>query len=96
MPNDRGSSELGLTTAPMHGDSPAMEQWREEHVGSPSQASPGQGRRCGDRAAAAKKWQWWCSMRAVLGRWKKRKRAGEGAVEDGGLSPFIGAGGANG
>jgi hypothetical protein len=36
----RGSPELGQTAAPVHGASPAMEQWRKEHVGSPSRASP--------------------------------------------------------
>jgi hypothetical protein len=28
-----GSLELGLTSAPVHGGSPAMEQWRKEHMG---------------------------------------------------------------
>jgi hypothetical protein len=37
----RGSLELGLTAAPLHGGSPTMEQWRMEHVGSPSRPSPG-------------------------------------------------------
>jgi hypothetical protein len=37
----RGSLELGLTAAPVHGGSPAMEQWRKERMGSLSQASPG-------------------------------------------------------
>jgi hypothetical protein len=37
----RGSPKLGLAAAPMHGGSPAMEQWKKEHVGSQSQASPG-------------------------------------------------------
>jgi hypothetical protein len=45
----KGSLVLGLAVAPAHGGSPVMEQWREEHVGSPSRASPGCGRQCGDR-----------------------------------------------
>jgi hypothetical protein len=84
----RGSSELGLTAALVHGGSTMMEQWRKERVGSPSWASPGQGWRCGNRAIAAKKRRWWCSVRAVPGRGKKRKRAGGGAVEDDGTLPF--------
>jgi hypothetical protein len=84
----RGSSELGLTAAPVHGGSPVMEQWRKERVGSPSQASPGRGRWCGDWATATKKRWWWRLVRAVLGRRKKRKREGGSAVEDDGALPF--------
>jgi hypothetical protein len=84
----RGSPELGLTATPMHGGSPALEQWRKERVGSPSRASLGRGRWCGNWAIAAKKRWWWCSVRAVLGPRKKRKRAGQGAVEDDGALPF--------
>jgi hypothetical protein len=78
----------GSPAAPMHGGSPAMEQWRKERMGSPSQASPGRGRWCGNRAMAAKKRQWWCSVWAVLGCGKKRKREGGSAVEDDGALPF--------
>jgi hypothetical protein len=84
----RGSSELGLTAAPVHCGSPVMEQWRKERVGSPSQASPGLGRWCGDWATATKKRWSWRLVRAVLGRRKKRKRAGGSAVEDDGALPF--------
>jgi hypothetical protein len=74
--------------APVHGGSLVMEQWREERVGSPSRASPGHGRRCGNRAMAAKKWRWWRSVRMVLGHGKKRMTPGGFAVEDGGALPF--------
>jgi hypothetical protein len=83
----RGSPELGLTATPVHGGSPTMEQWRKERVGRPSRASPGRGRQCGDRTMSAKKWRWWRSVWSVLGREKKRKRAGGGAVEDDGALP---------
>jgi hypothetical protein len=84
----KGSLVLGLAAAPVHGGSPAMGQWREERMGSLSRASPGHRRWCGDRATAVKKRWCWRSVRAVLGHGKKRKRAGGGAVEDGGALPF--------
>jgi hypothetical protein len=84
----RGSLELSVTAALVHGGSPAMEQWRKERVGSPSRASPGRGRRCGDRATVAKKWGRWRSVWAVHRCGKTRKRAGGGAVEDDGALPF--------
>jgi hypothetical protein len=77
------SPELGLMAALGHGNSPAMVQRRERSTGSPSRASPGRGRRCGDWAMAVKKWRWRCSVRGVLGRGEKRRRMGIGVVEDG-------------
>jgi hypothetical protein len=75
--------ELGLTAAPRHSGSPSMEQLRERSTGSPSQASPGRGWRCGDRAMVVKKRQWRHSVRATLGCGEKRMRTGRGVVEDG-------------
>jgi hypothetical protein len=37
-----------------------------------------------------KKRRWWCSVGPMLERGERRRRAGRGAVEDGGLSLFIG------
>jgi hypothetical protein len=65
-----------------------MEQWRKEHVGSSSRASPGRGWRCGDRVMVAKKWWWWRSVRAVLDRGNNRKIVEGGAVDDDGALPF--------
>jgi hypothetical protein len=57
---DKGSAmtslKQGLTVASGHNSSPAMAQRRERSTGSPSWASPGRRRRCGDRAMAVKKW----------------------------------------
>jgi hypothetical protein len=66
-----------------HCDSPTMAQRRERSTGSPSGASPGRGRWCGDPVMVVKKWQWRHSVRAMLGRGEKTRRMGRGAVEDG-------------
>jgi hypothetical protein len=52
-------------------------------TGSPSQASPGRGRQCGDRATAVKKRWRRRSVRAALGRGEKRRRVGRGATKTG-------------
>jgi hypothetical protein len=91
------ASELGLTAALGHGGSSAMTQRRESSTGSPSQASPGCGRQCGDQATAVKKWRWRHSVRAALGHGEKRKGAGRGAMLDGGaLHLYRGRGGHSG
>jgi hypothetical protein len=80
-----GARPSGLSGARWLTDDGAMESGAR---GRPSRTSPWRGWRCGDRATATKKRRWWCSVRVVLGRGKKRKRAGGGAVEDGGALPF--------
>jgi hypothetical protein len=72
MAGQRGSSELGLAAASVHGGSPAVAQRGEGCMGSPSRASPRRGRWCGDRAAAVKKRRWRRSVWAVLGHRDKR------------------------
>jgi hypothetical protein len=84
----KGSLELGLVAAPRHGSSSVMGQRREGSTGSPSQASPGRGRRCGDRATAVKRQQWCCLVEALLKCGERERRAGRGVVEDGGALPF--------
>jgi hypothetical protein len=82
----KGSLVLDLAAAPMHGGSSAMEQWREERVGSPSRASSGRGRRCGDRATAVVA----LGAGGAWAREEERKRE-EVRWMTTGLSPFIGA-----
>jgi hypothetical protein len=57
-------------------------------MGSPSWASPGRGRQRGGRAMAVKKRWRRRSVQAALGREEKRRRAGRGAVENGGSLPL--------
>jgi hypothetical protein len=71
-----------------HGGSPAVAQWGEGCALSPSQASPGRGRWCGDRATVVKKRWWQYPVRAVLGHGEKRRRVGRGAVDDGRALPL--------
>jgi hypothetical protein len=77
---DRGSvmtsPDLGLMAALGHGGSLAMAQRRENSTGSPSRASLGRGRQCGDRATALKKWRWRCLVQEALGRGENRRGAG--------------------
>jgi hypothetical protein len=51
-------------------------------MGSPSWASPGCRRWCGDRATAVKKRWRKFSVQAALGHSEKRRRMGRGVVED--------------
>jgi hypothetical protein len=88
MAGRRGSPELILAAALRHGGSSAVAQPKEGCTGSPSRASPGHGWRHGDRAMAVKKWRWRRSVRVVLGHGGKRRRAGRGAVENGGPLPL--------
>jgi hypothetical protein len=78
------------------GSSPTTAQRREGGTRSPSRASLGRGRQCGDRETTVKKWWWRHSLRAVLGLGEKRRRAGRGVVENGGSLPYIGAEGEDG
>jgi hypothetical protein len=52
-----GSPELGQAAAMGHGGSQAVAQRKEGCTGSPSRASPGHGRRRGDRATMVKMWR---------------------------------------
>jgi hypothetical protein len=42
---------------PVHGSLPAGAQQREGSMGNSARASPGLGRRCGDRATIGKRWR---------------------------------------
>jgi hypothetical protein len=78
MASRRSSSELGLAAAPGHDGSRVMAQQRERSTWSLSQASPGCGWRCGDRAMVVKKWRWRRSVWAMLGCGEKRREGGGG------------------
>jgi hypothetical protein len=74
-----------------------MAQREEGCTGSPSQASPGRGRKGGGQAMVLKKRRRRRSVRAAPGRGEKRRRAGRGAVEDGEALPlYRGQGGGGG
>jgi hypothetical protein len=93
----KGLSELGLDSAPVHGGSPAVTQRGEGCTGSQSSTSLGHGRSCGDWAMAVNKKWWWRSVQMVLECGEKRRRAGSGALEDGGAFPlYRGRGGGGG
>jgi hypothetical protein len=83
----QSSTELGRAAALGHSGSPEVAQRGEGCTGSPSRASSGRGRQCGGQVTAVKKRQRRCSVRAALGR-EERRRAGRGAVEDGGALPL--------
>jgi hypothetical protein len=80
----KASLVLSLAAAPVLGGSSAMEQWRESAWG----VRFGPHRGTGDGVATGRR-RWWHSVWAVLGYGKKRKRAGGGAVEDGGAIPLL-------
>jgi hypothetical protein len=83
-PAEGGSPELGLAAAPGHGGSLVVAQRGEGCTGSPSRASLGRGWQCGGQVMVVKKWWRRRSVRVVHGHAEKRKRAGRGAVENGG------------
>jgi hypothetical protein len=51
---------------PVHGSSPEGAQQREGSTGNSARASPGLGRRCGDRATVGKRWRRESSATAAL------------------------------
>jgi hypothetical protein len=65
---------------PKHVSTPARVQQREGSVGSPSRASPGLKRQCGDRVTAEKLWRRGNSMVAVL------ELGGRGKMRGGGVA----------
>jgi hypothetical protein len=55
-----------------HDGSHGLAEQKEGCTRSPSRASPGRGRRRGDRATVVKKWWWRSSVWVVLGCREKR------------------------
>jgi hypothetical protein len=68
---------------------PRLHKKDDELTGVQFRVTPEMERRRGDRATVVKRRRWWCSVRAMLKHGERGRRAGGGAVEDGGVLPFL-------